>query len=104
MTKQYVTVELCDAEDVIDSGDAVKYVRMALDHYQSQATMDLYKVRPAGPSLGEDDSTAHNSDYAAAIRVWREEWLPLVDKGNHIGNFAWYCVQRLNSAKAPNCA
>ena len=66
MTKQYVTVVLCDADDVIGSDDAVKYVRMALDYYQSQATMDLYKVRPAGPSLGEDESMIHQQRHAAS--------------------------------------
>ena len=78
--------------------------------------IELIEARLISAGLGVDSGEAWqtlktavlaqptNSDYTAALRVWREEWLPLVDKGNHIGNFAWYCEQRLNSAKAPNCA
>lgn len=88
MVKQYVTVELCDADDVIGSDDAVKYVRMALDYYQSQATMDLYKVRPAGPSLGEDESTIHQQCHAAS-----PEGKPCPECGGEMKEYinSWKC-------------
>ncbi len=46
--------------------------------------------------------TAHNSDYTAALRVWKEFCAPSISMS--CGKFGVFCEQRLNSAKKPNCA
>jgi hypothetical protein len=47
-------------------------------------------------------SATHNSDYAAAQRVWKL-YVATFPQGTSIG-FVEFCEERLNSAKAPNCA
>jgi crotonobetainyl-CoA:carnitine CoA-transferase CaiB-like acyl-CoA transferase len=56
----------------------------------------------AAQTNGGQSPQAPNSDYAAAIRVYDEM---ICDNGlaSNI-NFRTFCEQRLNSAKAPNCA
>lgn len=48
-------------------------------------------------------SQAHNSDYAAALRV-RKSYLEIFFPGNINDPFSNWCEERINSSKAPNCA
>ena len=47
---------------------------------------------------------SHNSDYATALRVWREwDEMPFDGWPEDIPDFDEYCKERLNSEE-PNCA
>ena len=56
----------------------------------------------APQNVKETSAQTHNSDYAAALRVF-EEWKNAEGFGSS-KYFIEYCEKRLNSAKAPNCA
>jgi len=65
--------------------------------FSDGAARVAYKIAESAPSASS------NSDYAAASRIYKEflvDSLPF----HHEDKFIAWCEQRLNSAKAPNCA
>jgi hypothetical protein len=51
----------------------------------------------------ESAGTPTNSDYAAALKIFRQ-YCKDFDKTAGCPTFDEWCKERLNSAKAPNCA
>lgn len=75
-----------------NSADYVVWLLSELDH-QFQIAMRSKVAQ----------NTSTNSDYAAALRV-RKSYLEIFFPGNINDPFSNWCEERLNPAKAPDCA
>lgn len=77
------------------------------DFFCSIGDVSHWMLLPEAPTAGQEESpkTAHNSDYATALRII-DEYVgsPLENFNGDFQGFITHCQQRLNSAKAPNCS